>query len=128
MQFAKQELIDRLKLEIEVIERGGYYPSVREPRSLPRIFRDSVSCLNMGLEQKVEPCGHCFLMKFVPVEHQNAEEPCRYIPLNEAGETVATLEDAGRPEEAQEALLNWLRGTVTRLEAEVAREAQTASR
>ena len=127
MQFDKREMIDRLKLEIEVIERGGYYPSVREPRSQPRIFRDSVSCLNMGLEQKVEPCSHCFLMKFVPPQHQNSEDPCRYIPLNEAGETVATLEDAGRSEEAQEALLNWLRATVARLETEVAREAQTAS-
>jgi hypothetical protein len=128
MQFDKREMIGRLKLEIEVIERGGYYPSVREPRSQPRIFRDSVTCLNMGLEHKVEPCSHCFLMKFVPLEHQNAEDPCRFIPLNDAGETVATLEDAGRSEEAQEALLNWLRATVTRLETEVAREARTDPR
>jgi hypothetical protein len=123
MGFNRQDLIDALKLEIEVIERGGYSPSVREPRKLPRIFRDSVSCLNMGLEQKVEPCAYCFLMEFVPEGFHDADEPCRYIPLNARGDTVASLEDAGRQEEAQELLLAWLRATVARLEAQVAANA-----
>ncbi len=35
MEFDKREMIDQLKLEIEVIQKGGYYPSVREPRKGP---------------------------------------------------------------------------------------------
>jgi hypothetical protein len=118
MPFDKQELIDRLKLEIDVIEKGGYYPSVREPRRELRIFRDSVSCLNVGLEEKKEPCIHCFLMEFVPPEHRDKEDPCHYIPLNEAGETVASLSAQGDRERLQDAVLQWLKTTVARLEAE----------
>ncbi|MCL6565614.1 MAG: hypothetical protein K6U09_04240 [Acidobacteriia bacterium] len=120
MPFDRQELIDKLKLEIEVIEKGGYYPSVRQPRQLPRIFRDSVSCLNVGLEVKREPCLHCFLMEFVPPEHRDKEEPCHYIPLNEQGDTVASLSAAGDRDRLQDAVLQWLKTTVARLEAEAA--------
>ena len=128
MKFDKNDIIDRLKLEIEVIQKGGYEPSVRQPHNQPRIFRDSVTCLNMGLEEKLEPCSHCFLMEFVPAQYAAAEDPCRYIPLNDRGDTVAALEDAGRSEEAQALLLAWLRSTVARLEAEVAAEKMPAAR
>jgi hypothetical protein len=118
MAFDKREMIDKLKLEIEVIEKGGYYPSVRDPRREQRIFRDSVSCLNVGLEKKAEPCANCYLMDFVPEEYKDLEEPCHYIPLNERGDTVASLNN--NRDELQEALLAWLRKTIARLEAEVA--------
>lgn len=120
MNFDPKEIINWLKLEIEVIEKGGYNPSVREPRRLPRIFRDSVSCLNMGLEQKLEPCTHCFLMEFVPPARRNESDPCQHIPLNERGDTIASLDAAGRHEEALDALLGWLKRTVAQLEAQVA--------
>jgi len=120
MRFNRKEVIDWLKLEIDVIERGGYNPSVREPRKQPRIFRDSVSCLNMGLEEKLEPCVHCFLMDFVPPERQNEQEPCQHIPLNEKGDTVASLEAEGRHQEALDALLGWLKSTVAKLEGQTA--------
>ena len=120
MAFNNKELIDWLKLEIQVIEKGGYQPSVREPRKEVRIFRDSVSCPNMGLEQKLEPCAHCWLMEFVPPEKREEGDPCQHIPLNERGDTVASLEALGRHEEAQDALLAWLRKAVARLEAETA--------
>jgi hypothetical protein len=42
MGFDKKEMIEQLKFEIEMIEKGGYYPSVREPRQNPEIFRDSI--------------------------------------------------------------------------------------
>lgn len=120
MAFSRKELIDWLKLEIQVIEKGGYQPSVREPRKEVRIFRDSVSCPNMGLEEKLEPCAHCWLMEFVPPEKRGENDPCQHIPLNERGETVASLDAQGRHEEAQDALLAWLRKAVARLEAESA--------
>ena len=120
MAFDKQDLIERLKLEIEVIERGGYHPSVREPRKAVRIFRDSVSCPNLGLLEKVEPCTHCFLVEFVPQALRDREDACHFIPLNERGDTVASLEAEGKHDKLQEELLKWLRATVARLEAEVA--------
>lgn len=120
MAFNRKELIDWLKLEIQVIEKGGYQPSVREPRREIRIFRDSVSCPNMGLEIKLEPCAHCWLMEFVPPDKRNENDPCQHIPLNERGETVASLEAMGRHEEAQDALLAWLRRAVALLETETA--------
>ncbi len=51
MGLDKREMIEQLKLEIEVIEKGGYYPSVRESRKQLRPFRDSVTCLNLALEE-----------------------------------------------------------------------------
>ena len=78
MGFDKKEMIAQLKLEIDVIEKGGYNPSVREPRKEVRPFRDSVSCLNLGLDEKQEPCASCFLTEFVPPE------------LRETGATFAT--------------------------------------
>lgn len=116
----KREMIDWLKLEIEVIEKGGYSPSVREPRKQPQIFRDSVVCPNMGLEEKIEPCSHCFLMEFVPAEHRDrADNPCHFIPLNDNGDTVASLAAAGDDEKAQTLLLSWLYKTIARLEKEL---------
>lgn len=114
----KKELMDLLKLEIAVLERGGYQPSVRDPRRLPRLFRDSVSCPNLGLEKKAEPCSHCWLMEFVPPEFRDTEDPCQHIPLNDHGDTIATLEAEGERERAEAELLNWLKATLARMEAE----------
>jgi len=120
MAFDKKEMLEELELEIEVIEKGGYNPSVREPHKALRIFRDSVTCLNAGLKEKKEPCLHCFLTEFVPAEYLNEEEPCHRIPLNEQGDTVASLES--NRDNLEFVLLLWLRATVTRLEEEIAQE------
>jgi len=121
--MTKREMVDWLKLEIEVIEKGGYNPSVREPRKQPRIFRDSVVCPNMGLEEKVEPCAHCFLMEFVPAEFKSSDNnPCHLIPLNDKGDTVASLEEEDEHEKAQTLLLSWLYKTIARLEKEITSE------
>jgi hypothetical protein len=125
MIYEPKEILEQLKLEIQIIERGGYLPSVREPHQELRIFRDSASCPNLALEEKTVPCAHCWLAEFIPVQHLNAEEPCHYIPLNERGDTVASLCAAGRAEEAQVALLDWLRRGVERLEKEISAPAAT---
>ncbi|MBI3405416.1 MAG: hypothetical protein HY046_08160, partial [Acidobacteria bacterium] len=102
-------LIESLKFEIEMLERGGYFPSVRDPRNLPRIFRDSVTCPNVGLEIKVEPCEHCNLAAFVPQNKLTEEKACHHIPLNERGDTVESLEKEGDPEKLHAAVLAWLK-------------------
>jgi hypothetical protein len=120
--FDRGEMIEKLKLEIAMVERGGYNPSVHNPRSEPRIFRDSITCLNVGLDQKKEPCSQCFLIQFVPKEYWDKEEPCHYIPLNSRGDTVASLQND--PDRLQVALLGWLYTTLARLQTEVVQERQ----
>jgi hypothetical protein len=116
MNFDPREILEMLRLEIEVIERGGYLPSVRDPRKELRIFRDSVSCPNLALENKVEPCVHCWLAQFIPAQHLDKEVPCHYIALNERGDTVASLLERGDAEGARTTLLGWLKRKVAELE------------
>jgi len=124
MGFDKREMIAHLKLEIQVIEMGGYSPSVREPRKELRPFRDSVSCLNLGLEEKQEPCTSCFLAEFVPPGLRDSEgDLCHKIPLNARGDTVESLQREGNRDKLQAATLGWLKTTVARLEKELAAEA-----
>lgn len=122
MEFTRKELLDRLRMEILVLERGGYRPSPHQPHHRPRLLRDSLGCLNFALEEKREPCSQCALIEFVPVDQRDKEEPCRLIPLNPAGETITSLEARGQHEEAERLLLEWLRRTVAHLEAEESEE------
>jgi len=116
MVFDRNELISKLRLELAIAERGGYYPSPRDPQQSPRIFRDSISCLNVGLEKKEHPCNECFLMCFVPGEHRDEAEPCHFIPLNSQQETVASL--GPDPDVVRGPLIAWLRRTIDDLETE----------
>ena len=125
MPIDKKIMLDALKMEITVIEKGGYYPSVHQPHEDPRIFRDSISCLNVGLadDKKEHPCSSCFLIEFVPEHLQGSNnDPCHKIPLNARGDTVESLSRSSSPEDVQAAVLEWLRATVKKLEAEVASE------
>jgi hypothetical protein len=121
MGFDKKQMIEQLKFEIQMIEKGGYYPSVRDPRHEPEIFRDSITCLNVGLEEKKHPCTNCFLSEFAPgdLRHSN-EDLCHRIPLNERGDTVDSLQAEGKGDKVQDAVLGWLKNTVAKLEQEVA--------
>ncbi|HEY7679750.1 MAG TPA: hypothetical protein VIC04_04465 [Terriglobia bacterium] len=114
--FDKAEMLEKLKLELDILEKGGYAPSECEPHWMPLVFRDSVSCPNLGLEFKVEPCSNCFLMYFVPPEHRLEYNPCHHIPLNERGETVASLSRENNKEALLTALRSWLQSTISKLE------------
>jgi hypothetical protein len=121
MGIDKIEMIQQLKFEVEMIEKGGYHPSVREARREPEIFRDSITCLNVGLEEKEHACSSCFLSEFAPAEVRNSNgDICHQIPLNEKGDTVESLKAEGDPEKLQAAVLGWLKKTVAKLEQEVA--------
>lgn len=117
----KIEMIQQLRFEIEMIEKGGYYPSVREARRAPEIFRDSITCLNVGLEEKEHACSSCILSEFAPAEVRNSNDDiCHKIPLNEKGDTVESLKTQGDPYKLQASVLSWLKKTVAKLEQEVA--------
>jgi hypothetical protein len=67
------------------------------------------------------PCSDCLLWEFVPKERQDEDIPCHHIPLTEGRETIATLEDKGDRDAAQQALLAWLDRTILQLEDELSR-------
>jgi hypothetical protein len=123
--FDKKEMIEQLKFEIAMIEKGGYYPSVREPRQNPEIFRDTITCLNVGLEEKEHACSSCFLSEFAPPELRNSNDDiCHKILLNEKGDTVESLKAEDDPYKLQATVLSWLKRTVAKLEEEVAATAE----
>jgi hypothetical protein len=121
MGIDKIEMLQQLKFEVEMIEKGGYHPSVREARREPEIFRDSITCLNVGLEEKEHACSSCFLSEFAPAEVRNSSgDVCHKIPLNEKGDTVESLKAEGDSYKLQAAVLGWLKKTIAKLEQEVA--------
>ena len=121
MGFDKKEMIEQLKFEIHMIEKGGYDASGRDPSQNAEIFRDSITCLNVGLEEKEHPCSSCFLSEFAPPEVRNSTgDICHKIPLNEKGDTVESLKAEDDPQKLQTTVLNWLKRTIAKLEEEVA--------
>ena len=54
----------------------------------------------------------------MPLGHRAAAVPSHHIPLDEAGETVETMELKENQHELEEKLKNWLRQRIQELEAE----------
>lgn len=113
-----RDLLEVLKFELGFIEKGGYGRSVRTPWKPTSIFLDSLTCINFGDEKRTLPCRDCALMELVPKAEQSDRIPCHRIPLSAAGETIDVLEKQGDQEGMEEALKNWLRATISRLERE----------
>ena len=118
----RRELLDVLKSEMTFLEGGGYRQSSRTPWKAPLVFEDSPTCLNFGLADRHHPCTKCVLMRFVPLRRRSARVPCRYIPLNAAGETVDGLYRYASQEELEQTVAKWLQGVVGKLEDELARK------
>ncbi len=108
-----RDILEILKSELDFIEKGGYGRSVRTPWKPTSIFQDSLTCVNFGDPEMSRPCDECLLMEFVPPERRSESVPCHHIPLNEAGETVDRISQRDNQEEA---VTNWLRTTISRLE------------
>ena len=94
---------------------------MRTPAKAEQLFRDSVTCLNVGQSVRRHPCSDCLLWEFVPNERLEEDIPCHHIPLNEGCETIASLEDKGDRSAAEQALLAWLDRTILQLEEELSR-------
>jgi hypothetical protein len=116
-----ETIISQLKLQRSILKDGGYGRSVRTPWKDERIFRDSITCLNVTEEVKKHPCNECLLWEWVPEDHKDEDIPCHFIPLNAQGKSIAELEEAGKREEAEQALLVWLDSTIARLEEKQAK-------
>ena len=117
--MAKDErnLLELLKSELDFLEKGGYGRSVKTPWKATSPFRDSLTCVNYALPEKAHPCSECHLIDFVPADKSDEELPCHFIPLNEKGETVESLEQENGQAKLEEALKHWMRAKITEIEA-----------
>lgn len=113
-----RDVLEVLKAELNFVQKGGYGRSPREPWRANLIFEDSPSCMNYDTMQNPGPCSDCLLMRFVPPEKRNGKVPCRQIPLTPYGDTLLQLYRRGSEQEIEEALENWLKETIERLESE----------
>lgn len=109
----KRNLNEVLKSELEFLNSGGYRKPSWRP---PFIFQDSPTCLKFGDSQGQEACSECILMQFVPPEKRAAKVPCRYIPLNERGDTIESMYRSGTQDELESALRGWLMRAIEDLE------------
>ena len=117
-----RDILELLYEELDFIEKGGYGRSVRTPWQPTSVFRDSLSCLNFGYPSKAHPCSECSLIDFVPVEGRTQIVPCHHIPLNEAGETIETLEMEDNQQKLEDSVKRWLRLRIQHIEQERARQ------
>lgn len=126
MRHSKADLLRLLEAELDLVEGGGYAPPAGRPLDAKSTFSNSLVCIEHWLIPDREPgCGNdCILMDWVPGEFRTEKStPCHFIPLNDAGETVKSLE--GDPERLEAAVKSWLRTTIERLKQE--RESDAAS-
>lgn len=117
-QAAKKDVLATLKAELAFLEHGGYRTPQQATWRPQFIFQDSPTCLNYRNLEKRLPCKQCALMEFVPSGFQQERFPCRYIALDELGQTLDSLYRTGTEEETYEIVAKWLRRTIARLERE----------
>ena len=122
MSDDKRDVLEVLKFELAFLDQGGYGRSVRTPWKATSVFQDSPSCLNFNDPARLNPCSECLFTDFVPREAREEGIPCHFIPLNQQGETIDSMERHAHQLEMEEALKNWLRSTIARLEREGAQQ------
>lgn len=122
MNQDSRESLQVLKAELDFIEKGGYGRSVKTPWQPTSVFQDSSSCLNLGDPDRAHPCTECLLMDFVPSADRTEAVPCHHIPLDAMGRTIDELEWNENQSETEDAVKDWLRATIKRLEAAEAGE------
>ncbi|HMD31368.1 MAG TPA: hypothetical protein VKG84_05635 [Candidatus Acidoferrales bacterium] len=128
MKKDERDLVDVLKFELEFLEKGGYGASHREPRKVGFFFEDSPACMNYDSKENPDPCGACVLMRLVPPDQRQQTIPCRHIPLNVAGETLASLYRHAEQRDLEDVYGKWLRTTIAILEEERLRPRGAAAR
>ena len=117
-----KQTIERLKRERDFLRNGGYDRSDQSPLKPTRLLRDSATCPNCGKPVKQHPCNECLLWEWVPENRRDEDIPCHFIPLNDRGESIASLEETKDRQETEKALLDWLDSVIEHLEAELAQQ------
>lgn len=114
----RRDVLEVLKFELSFLLDGGYGRSPRTPWRAPAIFEDSPICPNFCDPARPHPCETCLLEQFVPEGQRSESIPCRFIPLTKGGQTIEDLYRTGNQVEMEEALANWLRAQIERIERE----------
>jgi hypothetical protein len=112
----RQVLLSMLNTELEFLAKGGYQHPARATWRPQFFFQDSPTCLNFDPNQRPKPCSDCALTYFASVDSQQKKYPCRYIVLNERGDTLDSLYRCGTQEEIASAVTEWLSVQIARLE------------
>jgi hypothetical protein len=117
---ARLDLLATLRAELAFFDAGGYRCKPGDNWRPKFIFQDSPTCLNFTTTENRVPCSECVLMQLVPQEKRDRKIPCRYIPLNELGETIDSFYRSGTSEELERAFRQWLVLTIEHLERQAA--------
>lgn len=113
-----RNLLTVLKAELDFVQKGGYRLTAHSRWRPQFIFQDSPTCLNFDGTQEPKPCSDCILSELAPPLLRESKIPCRYIPLNDQGETIDSLYRSATLEELEAALTRWLVSTIRKLEQE----------
>ncbi len=118
MPHKNRDILAVLRFELKFLEEGGYAHSPFAPWRAPYIFEDSPTCLNFKDSARLHPCSECLLTQFVPPELREQDRACRFIPLNDNGQTVDSLYRSATQKETEDVLRDWLRREVKRIQTE----------
>jgi hypothetical protein len=120
MKSDKRNLLDVLKKELEFVEKGGYLHPARAAWRPQFMFQDSPTCLNYQPSDYPSSCTDCVMTQLLPAHAQLRKFPCRYISLNEQGDTLDLLYRAATQKETEATFIDWLKTTIARLERQKA--------
>jgi hypothetical protein len=113
-----RDILEILKFELNFLLDGGYGRSPHQPWRAPAVFEDSPLCPNFCDPSRPHPCESCLMEQFVPQGQQRESIPCRFIPLTNDGRTVEDLYRTASQAEMEEALAQWLRDQIQKIERE----------
>ena len=113
-----RDILEILKFELNFLLDGGYGRSPHQPWRAPAVFEDSPLCPNFCDPSRPHPCESCLMEQFVPQGQQGERIPCRFIPLTNDGRTVEDLYRTASQAEMEEALAQWLRDQIQKIERE----------
>jgi len=114
-----RDVLEALRFELKFLDEGGYACAPDRPWRAPYIFEESPTCLNYKHPTGPHACSECVLMRFVPPELRSRDAPCRFIPLDDEGQTIDSLYRTGTHAEMTRALRKWLQQEIKRIEAEM---------
>lgn len=118
MNSDRRTILETLRNELRYLEQHGYQNVMGWRPQL--IFEDSPTCPNFRAFGKPHPCTECPLIAFVPNERRDLPGACRYIPLDQGGQTLDSLYRWASESEIETLVMAWLRKTIARLEQEEA--------
>lgn len=113
-----RDILEVLRFELSFLQDGGYGRSPQSPWRAPAIFEDSPICPNFCDPARPHPCESCLLEQFVPADRRAEAIPCRFIELTARGESVEDFYRTGTHADMEEALADWLRAQIKRIEEE----------